>query len=172
MSNSTEADAAENAVGKMPTQLACRTRHFAVAERIIGIVEHALEDELEAYRYVETLKDGSATVLDCSTLGALNEVRLGRIVKLLADLFDIQRTALGIPSVKEKNDVSTAAKKLALELHIADRKLDFELMKLERELALQESHDAGNDSFFRALGGCMDENDAEGDDCSDEQFDE
>lgn len=171
MSNSTEADASEKSVSKMPSQTACRKRHFAVADRIIGIVEDALKDEFEAYRYVETLKDGTATVLDCSTLGALNEVRLGRIVKLLADLFDIQRTALGIPCVKEKNDVSTAAKKLEQELHIADRKLDFELMKLERELALQESH-GENDSFFRALGVCMDENDAEGDDCHDEQFDE
>lgn len=153
--------------GKMPAAAACRARHYAVAESIISIVERALEDELEPYRYVETLKDGTATVLDCSALGALNEVRLGRIVKLLADLFDIQRTALGIPCVKEKNDRLNANKKLAQELHIADRKFELDLMRLEREYAVQEAQQA-DDDFLRALGAVIPEENEEVDALYDE----
>ena len=138
------------ASARLPSAAACRKRHFELAEKIIGIVENSLEDELEPYRYVETLKDGTSTVLDCSTLGALNETRMGRIVKLLADLFDIQREALGIPCVKEKYDSGNARKKLAQELHIADRKLELELMKLEREYAMSETSE--DDGFLKALG--------------------
>lgn len=158
MSNSEEKVLEKGGRGsaEKPTAAACRARHYAVAESIIRIVERALEDEFEPYRYVETLKDGTATVLDCSTLGALNEVRLGRIVKLLADLFDIQRTALGIPCVKEKNDNLNAHKKLAQELHIADRKFELDLMRMEREYAVQETQHADED-FLRALGAVVPE---------------
>ena len=170
MSNSEEKALEEGGrgSGKMPTAAACRARHYAVAESIIRIVENALEDEFEPYRYVETLKDGSATVLDCSTLGALNEVRLGRIVKLLADLFDIQRAALGIPCVKEKNDNLNAHKKLAQELHLADRKFELELMRMEREYAVQETQHADED-FLRALGAVVPQEDEEVD-ALDEEF--
>lgn len=163
MSNSEEKNLEEGGrdSAKMPTAAACRARHYAIAESIICIVENALEDGLEPYRYVETLKDGTSTVLDCSTLGALNEVRLGRIVKLLADLFDIQRTALGIPCVKEKNDNLNAHKKLAQELHLADRKFELDLMRMEREYAVQETQHADKD-FLRALGAVVSEDEEVG----------
>lgn len=153
MINSMKNEALENnkIIPKLPTATACRTRHFEIAERLVKIVEHALEDELEPYRYVETLKDGASTVLDCSALGALNEVRLGRIVKLLSDLFDIQRTAIGIPCVKEKNDAKNAEKKLTQELRLANRKFELDLMKLEREYSWQEINGA-DDGFLKALG--------------------
>ncbi len=147
-------------MNKPPTSAACRASHYSIAQRIIDIVQKALEDELEPYRYVETLKNGNATVLDCSTLGALNEVRLGRIVKLLTDLFDIQREALGIPCVKEKNDHLHANKKLAQELHIADRKFELDLMRMERECAIQETQHADED-FLKALGAVVPQEDEE-----------
>lgn len=152
MINSKKDTSSENdgLISKLPTAAACRKRHWEIAERLIRIVEKAMEDEYEPYRYVETLKDGASTALDCSTLNALNETRLGKIAKLLSDLFEIQRTALGIPCVKEKNDAKNAEKKLSQELHLADRKFELDLMKLEHEYAWQESQ--VSDGFLKALG--------------------
>lgn len=113
-------------------------RQMSITSRLLDIVGTALDDPDEPYLWIEPVKSASGG-FSAERLQALNENRLSKLVRLLADIFEMQYAALQIPRYKERHDAENAAKKLELEL-----------LKLETSM----SHDViCDDGFIDALGG-------------------
>ena len=113
-------------------------RQMNITSRLLDIVSSALDDPDELYIWVEPVKSANGGY-SCERLRALNEARLGRLVKTLADIFEMQYAALQIPRYKERHDAENAA-----------RKLELELLKLENSMSQDVICD---DGFLDALGG-------------------
>jgi Phage terminase small subunit len=89
---------------------AVTARHFRVSDKLISIIEQALEDENELYKYVEKLRQGygqgvfeESIVVDVND--ALNDAKLVNIVNSLEKLQKMQRQTLGILDAKDQHRV-------------------------------------------------------------------
>jgi Phage terminase small subunit len=89
---------------------AVTVRHFRVSDKLISIIEQALEDENELYKYVEKLRQGygqgvfeESIVVDVND--ALNDAKLVNIVNSLEKLQRMQRQTLGILDAKDQHRV-------------------------------------------------------------------
>ena len=120
--------------------------HMRLTDRLLSLVSAALEDETELYRYTATNK----MEFTCETINCINEDRLGKLVKAIGELMELQRETLDLGGYKEKADARAAAKKLGNDREAAMRKLDIELMKLE------QSGGGISESLLEALGGVPD----------------
>lgn len=87
-------------------------RQLDLTERLLDRVWEALDNPDELYRYVEFRRSGDS---EAELMRTLHEERLGRLVKALGEIFELQRLAMGIPMFKEKNDADMAKAKLELE---------------------------------------------------------
>lgn len=103
------------------------------------MISNALEDPDELFGYVECQKQNGEVVFANERLPYINEARIGRLVKALGDIFELQRLALQIPQFKELHDAKCA-----------DRKLELELLKIEN--ASDTAPRVSDDGFIRALG--------------------
>lgn len=137
-------------------------RQLALTDRMLEIIERALNDEDELFGYAEFCKSSSGSEFVCERLRFLNDERFARLVKTAADVFELQRIVLEIHEYKDelsaqKNrmDVQLAESKLRQQTELAERKLELELLKLER------AQDTGcaQDDFLYALG--LNENETE-----------
>jgi Phage terminase small subunit len=89
---------------------AVTARHFRVSDKLISIIERALEDEDELYKYVEKLRQGygqgvfqESIVVEVND--ALNDAKLVNIVNSLEKLQKMQRQTLGILDAKDQHRV-------------------------------------------------------------------
>ncbi len=106
-------------------------RQLAVTDRLLSVVEKALCDEKELYRYVQSSKSGAVTGSVCEEKQAVNEERLGKIVKALSELIGIQHEILAVPLFKESADAENTRSKLESDRDISLRKIELELMKVD-----------------------------------------
>ncbi len=106
-------------------------RQLALTDRLLGVLEAALEDERELYRYVQSSKSGSAPETVCVERAAVNEERLGKMVKALSELIGIQHEILAVPLFKEYTDADNTRAKLENDRDISLRKIEIELMKVD-----------------------------------------
>ena len=130
-------------------------RQLSLTDRMLDIIETALNDEDELFGHVEFCKSTSGSEFICERLRFLNDERFARLVKTAADVFELQRNVLEIHDYKDevsaqknKMDVQLAENKLRQQTELAERKLELELLKLERS---QETGCAQDDFLF-ALG--------------------
>ena len=130
-------------------------RQLSLTDRMLDILETAFSDEDELFGYVEFCKSTSGSEFIAERQRFLNDERFARLVKTAADVFELQRHVLEIHDYKDevsaqknKMDVQLAENKLRQQTELAERKLELELLKLER------SQDAGcaQDDFLFALG--------------------
>jgi len=92
-------------------------RHFRVSDKLISIIEQALEDEDELYKYVEKLRQGygqgvfqESVVVDVKD--ALNDSKLVNIVNSLEKLQKMQRQTLGILDAKDQHKIEMDKRKM------------------------------------------------------------
>jgi phage terminase small subunit len=92
-------------------------RHFRVSDKLISIIEQALEDENELYKYVEKLRQGygpgefdESIVVDVKD--ALNDSKLVNIVNSLEKLQKMQRQTLGILDAKDQHKIEMDKRKM------------------------------------------------------------
>ena len=92
-------------------------RHLRVSDKLIDIIEKALEDENELYKYVEKLRQGygpgefeESIVVDVKD--ALNDSKLVNIVNSLDKLQKMQRQTLGILDAKDQHKVEMDKRKM------------------------------------------------------------
>lgn len=135
------------------TKRKCLARHLSITGRLLDIIEAALSNDDEMYYYIETLKsaqDGSIYAQE--RLRTINETRLGRLVKTLGEVIELQRLALSIPGYKESSDAHLAGEKERRERETAEQKLSHERLKLELELLkLERMGDKGERSLSASL---------------------
>ncbi len=106
-------------------------RQLAITDVLLGALEKAVSDEKELYRYVVSTKNGGAVETVCEERQAVNEERLGKIVKALSELIGIQHDILAVPLFKESADADNSKAKLENDRDISLRKLEIELMKVD-----------------------------------------
>lgn len=106
-------------------------RQLSVTDRLLGMIENALEDERELYRYLQSSKSGGAVETSCEERQIFNEERLGKIVKALSELIGIQNEILAVPLFKENADAENSKAKLQSDRDISLRKIEIELMKVD-----------------------------------------
>lgn len=92
-------------------------RHFRVSDKLISIIEQALEDDNELYKYVEKLRQGhgkgvfeESIVVDVKD--ALNDAKLLNVVQSLEKLQKMQRQTLGILDAKDQHKVEMDKRKM------------------------------------------------------------
>lgn len=92
-------------------------RHFRVSDKLISIIEQALEDEDELYKYVEKLRQGygqgvfqESIVVEVND--ALNDGKLVNIVNSLEKLQKMQRQTLGILDAKDQHKIEMDKRKM------------------------------------------------------------
>lgn len=92
-------------------------RHLRVSDKLISIIEEALEDENELYKYVEKLRQGygkgafeESIVVDVKD--ALNDAKLLNIVQSLEKLQKMQRQTLGILDAKDQHKIEMDKRKM------------------------------------------------------------
>lgn len=92
-------------------------RHLRVSDKLISIIEEALEDENELYKYVEKLRQGygpgafnESIVVDVKD--ALNDSKLVNIVQSLEKLQKMQRQTLGILDAKDQHKIEMDKRKM------------------------------------------------------------
>ncbi len=131
------------------------SRQLELTDRMMDIIEKALGDKDELYGWIEFWKTTSAGEYVAERLGYLNDERFGRLVKTAAEVFELQRTVLGIHDYRDEIsarklecDADIARSKLEQQAQIAGRKLELELLRLEN--AQDES--GATDDFLAALG--------------------
>ncbi len=131
------------------------SRQLRMTDRMLDIVENALNSEDELFGWVEFWKSTAGGEFACERLRFLNDERFGRLIRTAADIFELQRTVLEIHEYKDevsaqkyKNDAQLAQSKLKQQTELAERRLELELLKLER------NQDTGcePDGFLSALG--------------------
>lgn len=127
-------------------------RQLAAADKLLGVIENALCDERELFRYVTVTKSGGTSETVCEEKQAVNEERLSKIVKALSELVEIQHEILAVPLFKEAGDYENTKTKLENDRDISLRKIEIELLKVDGG----ESQ-AVPEELLAALGG--DEND-------------
>lgn len=115
------------------------SNQLKICDRLLEVISDALEDPDELFGYVECQKQNGEVVFANERLPYINEARVGRLVKALGDIFELQRLALQIPQFKELHDAKCA-----------DRKLELELLKIEN--ASDTAPRVSDDGFIRALG--------------------
>jgi phage terminase small subunit len=96
---------------------AVTARHFRVSDKLISIIERALEDEDELYKYVEKLRQGygqgvfqESIVVEVND--ALNDAKLVNIVNSLEKLQKMQRQTLGILDAKDQHKIEMDKRKM------------------------------------------------------------
>ncbi|MED5050646.1 phage terminase small subunit-related protein [Anoxybacillus rupiensis] len=96
---------------------AVTARHLRVSDKLISIIEEALEDENELYKYVEKLRQGygkgafeESIVVDVKD--ALNDAKLLNIVQSLEKLQKMQRQTLGILDAKDQHKIEMDKRKM------------------------------------------------------------
>lgn len=104
---------------------------LALTDSLLGIVEKAVGDEREIYRYIVSTKSSGAAGTVCTELDAVNEERLLKLVKVLSELIGIQHDILAVPLFKETADAENSRAKLESDRDIALRKIELELMKVD-----------------------------------------
>ena len=127
-------------------------RQLAVTDKLLDVVDKALADERELYRYIQSTKSAGAVETLCEERELLNEERLAKLVKALSDLIGIQHEILAVPLFKEKHDADNTRAKLESDRDIALRKIELELMKTDGG----ESHTVP-EQLLAALGGDADD---------------
>lgn len=115
------------------------SNQLKICDRLLEVISDALEDPDELFGYVECQKQNGEVIFANERLPYINEARVGRLVKALGDIFELQRLALQIPQFKELHDAKCA-----------DRKLELELLKIEN--ASDTAPRVSDDGFIRALG--------------------
>lgn len=110
--------AAEKTAEIISNELSAVTaRHFRVSDKLISIIEQALEDENELYKYVEKLRQGygqgvfqESVVVEVND--ALNDAKLVNIVNSLEKLQKMQRQTLGILDAKDQHKIEMDKRKM------------------------------------------------------------
>jgi len=141
------------------------SRQLELTDRMLDIIEKALCDKDELYGWIEFWKTTSTGEFVSERMGYLNDERFGRLVKTAAEVFELQRTVLGIHDYRDEisarkleTDADIARSRLEQQAELAGRKLELELLKMENA---QESS-VDSDDFLAALGmGGGDEDEAE-----------
>lgn len=91
-------------------------RHFRLSDKLLKVVENALSDDQEFYKYVEKLKSGDdlgfRESIEMETLDALNESKLLTVVNAADKLQKMQRQTLGILDAKDKHKVEMDKRKM------------------------------------------------------------
>ncbi len=106
-------------------------RQLSLTDRLMSVLEDALADDREMYRYVQCVKTGVGSETVCEERQAVNEERLGKIVKALSELISIQHDILAVPLFKESADTENTKTKLSSDRDISLRKIELELMKID-----------------------------------------
>jgi phage terminase small subunit len=80
-------------------------RHFMVSDKLLKVIEDALSDENEFYKYVDKLKSGDdlgyRETIEMETLDALNESKLLTVVNAMDKIQKMQRQTLNIFDAKD-----------------------------------------------------------------------
>ena len=92
-------------------------RHLRVSDKLISIIEEALEDENELYKYVEKLRQGYGKgafeeSVVVAVKDALNDAKLLNIVQSLEKLQKMQRQTLGILDAKDQHKIEMDKRKM------------------------------------------------------------
>lgn len=92
-------------------------RHFRVSDKLLSIIEKALEDDNEFYKYVEKLRTGYGPgefteSIETETLDALNETKLLEVVKAAEKIQKMQRQTLGILDAKDQHKIEMDKRKM------------------------------------------------------------
>lgn len=119
-------------------------RQLAAADRLLEVFMRALENDAEFYTYIDIQKTSSGIEYVSQRMENVNIDRIGKLIKAVADVFELQRIALGLHDYKDE----LSARKIEQDGDIANRKLALERMKLEG-LA---DNGAVDDGFLEALG--------------------
>ncbi len=141
-------------VGSIDTQWSAdvqQSSRLSLTDRLMAVLSRVLENDEELYSYAEPQKNGGYLV---ERLSIINLDRLIKLTKLTADLFELQRTALGLHDYKDElsalkleQDKELSSRKLEQELLLSTKKLELELMKLEGV-----PDEGVDDGFMEALG--------------------
>ncbi|MBE6765571.1 MAG: hypothetical protein E7546_06840 [Ruminococcaceae bacterium] len=115
------------------------SRQLEITDRLLDIIAQALENPDELFGYVECQKVGGEVEFAYEKIPYINDARLARLVKAVSDIFELQRLALCIPEFKEQHDAQ-----------FAERKLDLELLKIEK--SAKNMSLCADDGFIAALG--------------------
>nr|WP_285615134.1 hypothetical protein [Bacillus badius] len=91
-------------------------RHFRVSDKLLSVIESALEDDNEFYKVVEKLRTGYgpgefSEEIVMETVDALNESKLLNVVNAADKLQKMQRQTLGILDVKDQHKIEMDRKK-------------------------------------------------------------
>jgi hypothetical protein len=92
-------------------------RHFRVSDKLLSIIEKALEDDNEFYKYVEKLRTGYGPgefteSIETETLDALNEAKLLDVVNAAEKIQKMQRQTLGILDAKDQHKIEMDKRKM------------------------------------------------------------
>jgi len=92
-------------------------RHLRLSDKLMSIVEKALEDENEMYKVVEKIRTGySPGVFDerieVEVTDALNEAKLLNVVNTVDKLQKMQRQTLGILDAKDQHKIDMDKRKI------------------------------------------------------------
>lgn len=91
-------------------------RHFMMSDKLLKVIEDALSDENEFYKYVDKLKSGDnlgyRETIEMETLDALNESKLLTVVNAMDKIQKMQRQTLGILDAKDQHKVEMDKRKL------------------------------------------------------------
>lgn len=133
----------ENDITARQTRMA---RQLAITDKMLDIISTAMENPDEFYYHIEFGKTSGGSEFVIQRLDALNDERIGRLVKSVGEIFELQRIALGIHDYRDE----VAARKVDQDGEIAGRKLELEMIKLENAGGCEEEDTA--DGFLEALG--------------------
>ncbi|WP_445506804.1 hypothetical protein [Niallia sp. 03190] len=92
-------------------------RHFTVSDKLLSIIEDALSDQDELYKYVEKLRQGYEPgvfqeSIEVDVKPALNEKKLLDVTNALDKIQKMQRQSLDILDAKDKHKVEMDKRKL------------------------------------------------------------
>lgn len=103
------------------------TKQLAVTDRLLDVIGEALEREGELNFHTEFAKSSGGSEFVCQRLETIDDERLLRFVKAVADVCELQRILLGVHEYRDE----LAAVKLEQDGRLASRKLDIEMLKLD-----------------------------------------
>lgn len=129
-------------------------RQLELTDRMLDIIETALNDKDELFGWVEFWKTTQNGEYVAERLQYLNDERLSRLIKSAADVFALQRTVLGIHEYRDElsarkleSDADIARCKLMQQAQLAGQKLELELLRMENAQDVTPT-----DDFLAALG--------------------
>lgn len=134
-------------------------RQLAITDRLLEVILAAVSSDDELFCHVEFSKGAGGSEFVCQRMSVLDEERLGRIVKAVSDICELQRVLLGIHDYRDEltarkleQEGTLASRKLEQDGYIAGRKLDIELLKLESS---DDGEQSPEDFIAALMGGAV-----------------